>query len=785
MKENNYPKEIDSSENDKLNLSDAIKKYAFYWKWFVLGFGISISASYIYLRYTAPEYEVVSTVLIHDKENESVSSELSAFKDLALIDNNKSLFDTEIGILKSRSLMEKVIKTLQLNKTYFEKGRVSDTELYATSLPFKLMFFDRDSLLFDKDTLISLVATSQTNFDLFDANEELRGNYRFGEKIKSSILNFTILPTGATAVIEGDKIIVKINPVSVITDSYRRKTRIEPLDTKSSLINISLRDQNKLKAEHILRVLIEQYNIEAIIDKSLIAQNTDKFINDRINTISKELTQVDLDTEDFKTSNNLTDIKSETALILESNTKLEKESLDLITQLKMVDYMSNHIAQEKHELIPTNLGLTSTSLNQTTLTYNELFLERTRLLRSSNNLNPIILNLDNQLDNLKNSIAQSLINLKSSLTISLNYLKQQGIKLNSKITLVPKQERNLRDIQRQQQIIETLYLYLLQKREENAIALAIKAPNAKIIDAAYGSNFPVYPKKTLFYLVASIFGIIIPFILLYLFFLLNNNVHTIEDIESALDAPILGDIPRSKEKKLVLDNLESRDEITEALRIIRTNIFFVLSKNKKKCKTIFVSSTFKGEGKSFTSIQLAKTLALSSKKVILIGADIRNPKISKYLNIKDKKGLTHYLADNTIELKSLIERVPSLNFDLLQGGIIPANPSELLMNGRFDDLLSYTKEHYEYVVIDTAPVNLVTDTVMLSQERADMFVYVVRANHLDKRMLKIPKKLHESKKLQNMAMILNYSDPKGSYGYGYGYGYGYDSNVKKPWWKLK
>jgi len=462
------PNNIDiiTSQDSAFNLREFLEKYLFHWRWFVLGLILAVLGAFLYLRYTTPEYEVVSTILIQDKENQSISSELSAFEDLGLASNSKSMFYTEIGILKSRSLMEKVVKKLGINKTYLAKGRFRDSELYGNNLPFKLNFFGKDSLLYKKDTLLSIIPTSQTNFDLFDGKDKKVGSHLFGENVVSNIADFTVIPTSTVPIEVDQKIVIYITKVKTIANSYSLKTQIEPVNRKSTLINMTLKGANKQKTHDILSELLEQYNIEAIIDKSLIAKNTDKFINERIDEISKELTLVDKSVETFKTSNNLTDIDSESNLILSSNSKLEKETVDLKTQLKLVDYIIDYISLNKKDLIPTNLGLQHKILNQSTLKYNEILLERNRLLQSSNSLNPVIVNLESQITNLRTSISQSLSNLKSSLTISLNDLKNQERKINSKITSVPKKERQFRDIKRSQQIIESLYLYLLQKRRK-------------------------------------------------------------------------------------------------------------------------------------------------------------------------------------------------------------------------------------------------------------------------------------------------------------------------------
>jgi capsular exopolysaccharide synthesis family protein len=779
----NYTKDLESIDDKRIHLREILEKYFFHWKWFVLCIIIAVIASFLYVLYTAPKYEVVSTVLIHHEEDQSISSELSAFKDLGIISGNNSIFATEIGVLQSRSLMEAVVQKLGINKMYYSEDKLRNNELYGSSLPIKLNFFGIDSTLYKRDTSFSIVLRSQTKFDLLDAENQIIGNHSFGENIASSLGNFTVTPSNTLPITLDYKIIVLIKPLAAITDAYRKKIILERLDKKSSLINLTLQDYNKQKARDILSNLVEEYNIEAIIDKSLIAENTYKFINERIKGISKELALLDSNTEDFKTSNSLTDIDSEARLILDSNNSLEKEMLAIATDLKLVDYMIEHINKNSSELIPSNLGLPNISLNQTTSLYNQILLERNRLLPSSNKINPVVINLENQLNNLRASISESLDNIKSSLSISFNDLKRQKNRLTSKINSVPKKERALKDIQRQQQIIETVYLYLLEKREENAISLAIKAPNAKIIDRAYGSDVPVAPRKLVILIASILLGVLVPALVIFTRSLFDYKIHTIEDIESVINIPILGDIPKTKKFNLLTTN-DNKSQVMEALRIIRTNLYFILSKDKEVGKTIFVSSTIKGEGKSFTAINLAKILALSSKKVLLIGGDVRNPILSKYLDLPNEEGLTHYLADDSYAPESLIKQVELLNFDFLQGGSVPPNPSELLMNGRFDKLLSYSKEKYDYIIVDTAPISLVTDTVILSQDKADLFVYVVRADYLDKRMLRFPKKLYETKRIKNMAIILNSSNPKGSYGYGYGYSYGDSYGIEaKPWWK--
>ncbi|MGF1555107.1 GumC family protein [Paucihalobacter sp.] len=769
--------DIDSFKKTKFNLREFIERYLYHWKWFVASIIIAIVGSFLYLRYATPQFKVEAIILIYDKENESVTSEISAFRDLGIDGNNNSKFGTEMGILRSRSLTENVVMKLGLNKMYYRQGRIHDIGLYGTSLPFKFNFFNKDSLIHNTDTLISIIPTSKTKFDLLDAQDRIVGSYLFGENVESNIADFTVTPTETATIEVGLKINLTIKPLSIVADQYRRALRIEQIDRETSLIMISIEDPIKERAEDIVKLLIQEYNLEGISDKTLIAENTEKFINERIDRIFEELTLLDSDTQDFKTSNYLTDIDSESRLIISTNSELEKEALDLSTQLKLVGYMSDFINNKENELIPTNLGLSNISLNQSTVIYNEILMERNRLLKGASSQNPIIANLDSQLLDLKRSISQSLSNLESSLTISLNDLRKQENKLSSKITAIPKQERALKDIERQQQIVETLYLYLLEIREENAIKLAVKAPNAKVIDAPYGSNNPVSPKRMLVLFISLLLGLLIPFMFLNISFLLNNKVNSTLDVESVISAPILGEIPRFKDLSNYTLKHDDKSPLVEALRALRTNIDFALAKNKTASKNIFISSTVEGEGKTSLSVNLAKIFALSSKKVLLIEGDIRKPSLAKILEVNNKEGLSNYLTDDTIKPETLIETV-SLNLDFLQSGAVPPNPTELLLNGRIEQLFDYANKIYDFVIVDTSPVGVVTDTILLSQNRTDLFIYLVRANYLDKRMLKIPKKLYETNQLDNMTIVLNSSEPRLAYGYNQIYGLS-----RTPWWK--
>jgi capsular exopolysaccharide synthesis family protein len=490
---------------------------------------------------------------------------------------------------------------------------------------------------------------------------------------------------------------------------------------------------------------------------------------------------VDKGVEDFKTKNKLTDITTEAGLDLQSNAELQQRIIELNSQMKMVEYIQTHIRNNKEALIPANLGIKDAATNNNTSVYNRLLLERNRIIKSSSKMNPTVINLDAQLATLRQSIEQSLVNLKSSLSFSLSEARNHEYRINSKRKVAPKQEREFQDIKRKQQIIESLYLYLLKKREENAISLGIPVPNAKIIDKADGSNLPVSPKPMLVYLIGAVLGLLTPFAIISVQSLLDNKVHSYDDVEAAVKAPVIGDIPRNSSKKKVIVSDTSNSNIAESFRLLLTNTNFMLSGVRDRARTIFITSTISGEGKTFVALNLASSLALLNRKVLLIGADIRKPRLANYLDRKPETGLTHYLMDNDLKPVDVIESLKKENFDVIFSGEIPQNPSELLLNGRFEEIIEYGKANYDYVIIDTAPVNMVTDTLLLGHY-ADLFIYVVRAEFLDKRLLKIAQTMYENKRLPNMTVLINDADYE-KQGYGYGYGYGYGNNERKPWYK--
>tara|TARA_R110002096_G_scaffold279112_1_gene473298 strand:+ start:3240 stop:5594 length:2355 start_codon:yes stop_codon:yes gene_type:complete len=771
-----------SSKKDKINLNEVLKKYSYYWKLFLFSVAIALLSAFLYLQFATYSYEVSSTILINEEENGAgVASGISAFQDFGLLSGIKTSLDTEIGILKSKTLIEKVAKDLRLNTAYFIENEIANKEAYKNEIPLKVNFLVNDTLFNKFNTIISILIKSETNFDLFNSDGDKISEGDFGEKMSFGYGDLVVTPIAINNVEVGQTILIKIRPLEEIAISLKRRIEITQENPESNLLILKLQDPIKLKAREILDSLVSYYNKDVINYKKLIAKNTNEFINSRIDEVSIELTGLDQGVETYKTDNKLSNLGSEANIVLESNASLNKQIVELNSQIKLIDYVIDYMKTNKDDLIPANLGLLSDNMSQNTIKYNNLLLDRNRLLKGANNQNPIIVNLNDQITSLRESIDRSLINKRSSLRISLSGARGQESKLNSKLFATPKKEREIRDIQRQQEIIETLYLYLLQKREENSISSAVTAPFAKVIDRAYGSSVPVTPRKIIVLITSLMLGLLVPVLILIIQALFDNKIQTYEDIKSVVKAPLIGDIPNTKLYKGIISfEQKKRSHVAESFRLLRTNINHILSETKES-KNIYITSTTIQEGKTFISINLAASFSLLNKKVLLVEANIRDPKIEGYLDMKDKKGLSHFLNDESLKVTDIVQYNERLNVDIILAGHTDEKSSELLSNGRFLDILSYGKQNYDYIIIDTPAVNVASDTLMLANYQADLFLYVIRANFLTERMLNIPKTLYKNKRLPNMNILLNNTNYK-KMGYDNSYDYG-EANLKKSWWR--
>jgi len=781
---NNHEKigEPNKTISEESNLLNLVHRYAQQWQWFVISMIITLSAALLYLRYKAPLYEARATILIKDDKKGGGLSELSAFEDLGLLKSAKNL-DNEIEILKSRSLMTLVAQELKLNLRYFVDNKPIDKEHFDDA-PISFVSKGADSLLYNLSEKLVIVPKDNLQFTLFDKSGNNMGQFNFGTEVTLPFGKFSIIPTCdlQKSNLLAKEIRIEISPMEEVVDEFRKVIQIDPVNKTSNVISISLKDPLREKAEAIVNNLIKQHNADAIADKNLVSKNTAEFINERIHFITDELSDVEEEVEKFKTAHKLVDVESEAKLFLESGSASENVILEANTQRSLAEFMYDYLIKHNNpiDLIPANLGLADPAISGIIVEYNKMVLNRNRLLKSSSEKNPVVENLRAQLDDLRASIRESLSNLKNGLDIKIAELSRQESGIDSKISTVPKYERQYRMIQRQQQIKETLYLYLLQKREETNIALAVTVANAKVIDHAYSSAEPVAPKNKVIIILGLLAGFVLPVIGLYVQDLLDNKVHGKRDIDE-VGVPFLGDIPNTDSKRKMVVQKGDNSSVAEAFRLLRTNVDFMMTGVASQGRTIFLTSTLGKEGKSFIALNLAASLAISGKKVLLVGMDVRMPRILEYLELESQLGITNYISSNDLSLDDVIMKQPVIeNLDILPSGAVPPNPSELLMKEKVADLFASIRSRYDYIIVDTAPIGMVTDTLLLSKY-ADAFVYVVRAYYLDRRLLSVASDLYKEKRLPNMAVLINGTNKEKGYGYGYGYGYGgYGYGHEKP-----
>jgi capsular exopolysaccharide synthesis family protein len=776
------------SKNDltnKDNIIDIVELYLSKWKLIVVCVLIALSIAFIKVRYSTFLYQANATIKLKEDENSRSLAEISSLQNGMFSSNLPNVVD-EIEIIKSRSIVTEVVRDLKLHIRYFVNGKVKQIETYSNP-PLNINFFMNDSLLENINKSLFIKIISPQKFELSKVNtqkflefgEPSTSTHSFGERIKGSFGDFIITPNIGTYGSEvGTNIEISIKPVQDVVGSYLSKIKIATTD-KSNVIKLSLQESIKEKARVILNEVIKKYNKDVITDKELIVQTTSDFITNRLNIVSNELEQVDFTAEKLQKDNRLTALSSQSNIFLESERLTDAKINETSNQLQLAEYMTENLNDDSRDsdMLP-DISIGNSDVAQITKRHNEFVLQRDQILKNSSSKNPTVVRLNDQINALKENLNQSLDNIKSANEITLRNLNREDSRIRGQIYSAPGKERQFRDIKRQQDIKESLYLYLLQKREETAITLGMSTANAKVIDYAYTDNNPVAPKKKIIYLASMLMGLFFPLAFVYAKDLMDNKVHTKDDVLRLIKAPFLGDIPKSDNKSKVVSKVDYSPK-AEAFRIIRTNIDFMLQGLNKPSKTIFVTSTTAQEGKSHTTTNLASSFSFSEQKVLLVETDIRVPRVNDYLKIKAGKGLTDFISDKSLSIEDVTVTVKDNPFlDVIPSGTIPPNPAELLMSDRINFLFENVKKKYDYIIVDTAAVGLVTDTLLISQH-ADLFIYVVSANNIDKRQLHIGQTMYEEKRLPHMTTLLNGSVKKK----GYGYGYGNNPQRKKKWFR--
>lgn len=797
------------------------------WYWFAISLVITLSVAAIYLLKTPPVYTRSAMVLIkNDSQGKSMSSDIG-FSELGLFQNNANV-NNELVALQSPSVMTEVVRRLHLEMNYSIDGRFHKEVVYGTTLPVTVTITglsDGESASFTlqvgEDDSYTLTQFSLNGELVEQAVEELSG--KMGEPLITPVGEVTIMPSVNYSASARHKIYVARWPLYATVNRYSSQFSASLEDDKSTVIRLSINDVSTQRAEDVLNTVIAVYNENWVKDKNQVAVNTSMFIDDRLAIIEKELGTVDENISSYKSEHLLPDVQGASSMYLSQSSEISNKLLSLNNQLYMTRYIRNYLINDANinALLPANSGIESSGIESQIAEYNTQLLQRNNLVASSSESNPLVVDLDKALASMREAIITSIDNQLVTLETQINTLQRSEKQTTERIAANPDQAKYLLSVERQQKVKESLYLFLLQKREENELSQAFTAYNTRIITPPVGSMDPTSPVKKNIILVALALGLLIPVVIIFIQENMNTKVRGRKDLES-LTLPLIGEIPLSgshgKKSSRVLKNLFSkndarpgksrhgnthmfpsnlnrlskskieespylvvkdgkRDVVNEAFRVLRTNLEFIVTQDRQS-NVIVVTSFNPDSGKTFLTLNIAESLAIKGKKVLVIDGDLRRASTSSFIG-SPKMGLSNYLAkyaDNIDDI--IVSDKERLNFSVLPVGVIPPNPTELLEEKRFADLIDQLKTKYDYVFIDCPPVEIVADTAII-EKLADRTLFVVRASLLERSMLPVLETMYEERKLKNMSLILNGTQDSGTrYGYKYAYHYGYGNGYR-------
>jgi capsular exopolysaccharide synthesis family protein len=769
---------INNASEEEFDIRDFLSKYLSFWKWFLVCGLISLVAAFLYIRYTSSIYQTsVKIKILDNSKGGSPLPELSA-----LFLNNRVNLYNEMEVLKSHRLIDRVVKDLKLSTSYFIEGKILSTELWKDS-PFKITWVNNNDSS-NKVPVSFHVVLNEGGYQIsVDNNASAGPLHEYGVVDTLNKIKFILeLNTENTSKPNGRKTFKVVrNKVFAVVENLVNILDVK-VSNQSEVLILTLTGMNTRKSEDILNAIIERFNEDGVQDRMLVSQRTIDFVNERFVYLSYQLDSIESKKESYKKLNDLSYLEADASLTSSKKEFVDKEYFSIQTQIALSNLIQETLDTDiKFSLLPS-FGVENVQINELIKNYNKAVLKRGRVMVSAGKENPMVVELTNNLVGVKENILKSIGVLQSQLSVTLKKLEKLKVENSSLFRKIPEKEKILRSIERQQSIKESLYLFLLQKREEASVANAITTPSIKVVDYAITNRSPISPKRNIIYIGALIIGIIVPFLIIFIILLLDTKIHGKLDFERlSPNIPIISEIPFIEENNRVITK-NDRSMLAESFRILRTNINYLIPLEKKgKCSVIYTGSSIKGEGKTFVSLNLALTYASLGKKTLLLGADLRNPRIHQYFNLeKDRAGVSNYLYDGNTEWQNLINLNMFDNefLNVIFAGSVPPNPAELLSNGRFEELLTILKNEYDYIIVDTAPTILVTDTLLISQ-LADVTVYVARANHTDKSLLTYANGLNEQGKLNNMAYVINNVGGVNGYGYGYNYGYGYGYDDKQ------
>ncbi len=756
---------------DEFNLRTILDVLLTQWHWFALSVFLCLGSAYIYVKTVPVIYKREAIVQLKSK----VKTE-EAFNEKQMFDDTNNNIDGEILVFKSRLLMGEVIRRLRLEIGYSVDDGLKDRDMY-TDMPLKISFPDST---FIKPAFFSIIPSSNDRFRIKGLEDDPDGvmEYTFGTQVDTPIGRMVVSRTSFMdeSWLNVPVLITCYNHESLISLLLGR-LEVERSVKEANLLTLTYLDTEPERADDILNMLVRVYVDESMRDKNQIIQSTALFIDERLKLINEELGNVESNIEDYRKQNQSANFEIEAKISLENRSRYDQEIANYKNQIELIQLVQQYLHDplKNESVLPANTGILSRGMEELIGRYNAALLSREKTLENAGDKNPSVKLLASEIASLRQAISQSLRNAKDELNMKLEYAKQMQYLAAGKISNIPTQQRYVLSVERQQKIKEELFLYLLNKREENALTSATSESNLHIVDPAYGVGI-AGANSLVILLGALLAGLFIPGLFFYLQPMLDVTVRGRKDIEDGLSIPFLGEIPHNRKKEDLVIGKKKRDGVSEAFRIVRTNMDFMLDKQKKSL-VLMVTSSNPASGKSFVSLNLAASLALTGKRTVLLEMDIRKGS-KKDNNGNVLPGLTHYLSGKITDLSQLIHSYPGFEeLDVITSGPIPPNPAELLLGQPFDKLIELLREQYDYIVIDTVPYGMVADAPIISRV-VDLCIYVIREGMMDRRRLPDIENLYTEGKLPHLSVLLNDARYKhAGYGYGYGYyGYGYGKN---------
>lgn len=757
------------------------------WYWFVISLAVVLGIAVFYLLKTPPVYTRSASLLIKDDSKGNSVSDVGVLGDIDIFQTSTNV-NNEIQSLTSPAVMYDVVKRLHLDVNYTTDGRFYKKTLYGQTCPYQVVFSD----LQDNESASMTIYSGEDGkhvrlADFTCGAEEKEGEIDalLDKEVETPLGKVTVKLSSATGKGYTAPVYVSRTGLQATAAVYAGQLSVAQNDEKSTVINLTFNDISTQRAEDVLNTLIAVYNENWVKDKNQIAVSTSLFINERLGVIEQELGNVDENISSYKSEHLLPDVQAAANMYMTQSSETGSQILALNTQLAMTRYVRNYLTNNsnRNQLLPANSGIESSAIENQIADYNTLQLQRNNLVANSSETNPLVTDMDQSLQNMRNAIISSIDNHLTTLSTQLRALQQSEQQTTARIAANPTQGKYLLSVERQQKVKEALYLFLLQKREENELSQAFTAYNTRVITPPTGSMIPTSPVKKNILLVAFALGILIPVVIIFVRENMNTKVRGRKDLEN-LSLPFAGEVPlaygkKDKKKKeeishAVIIRQGSRNIINEAFRVLRTNLeFMVGSKTDGKAPVILITSFNPGSGKTFLAVNLAASFALKGKKVLAIDCDLRRASLSGYVALP-RKGVSGYLGHQENDIDSLIVEVSGCpGMYILPAGVIPPNPAELLAEPRFGELVEKVKGLYDYVFIDCPPVEIVADTQII-ERFADRTLFVVRAGLLERDMLPELQKAYDEKRYKDMAIVLNGTEGGGSrYGYKYGYKYGY------------